>query len=181
MKTIALLMFSLTSFSLQAAELRISSKEPLVVVAPEKWTSMPEKGKDAKFPFETYRIMPPSDRNAILLISVLDKDKHVFGESKFLQKLLRGDCTTYVNSPHELQAVEIKELKLKSGIGFYANFVDPSMVGKPVRPGSYKVATPIILSLESKYLIKITLLCDEINSIDYRELMKIVHSIKLQH
>jgi len=115
------------------------------------------------------------------LVSIFDKDKQEFADPQFLKKLLRGDSRPYVSSPDDLSKVKFKELKIDGGLGFYANFVDPDLVGKPVERGSYKTATPIILSLGSKYLIKLTILCDEINGADYRDAIKIVESIRIKN
>lgn len=133
-----------------AAELHVSSQEPIVVTAPDDWTAKKEKPPSDKLPFETYRIEPPAGRNAVCLISILDKDHQQFAEADFLKKLLRGDSRPYVSSPDELPKLEPKELKLKEGLGFYVNFVDPDLVGKPTKKGSYKTATPVIISLGSK-------------------------------
>jgi len=48
--------------------------------------------------------------------------------------------------------------EVSGGLGFYANFVDPDLVGKPVKKGEYKTATAGLVSLYTKYLIKITVL-----------------------
>ena len=97
-----------------------------------------------------------------------------------VKKILRGDSRPYVTSPDDLPKLELKEVKINGGLGFYANFVDPDLVGKPVEKGNYKTATPVILSLGSKYLIKVTVLCDEINGADYRDALKIVESIRVK-
>src|SRR4030095_15568149 len=106
------------------AELRPSSKEPVVISAPDQWKATKDKAPGATFPFETYRIEPPTNRNAVCLISIYDKDKPEFADTQFLKKLLRGDCRLYLGSPNELSKVEVKELKLDGGVAFYANFVD---------------------------------------------------------
>jgi hypothetical protein len=49
-----------------------------------------------------------------------------------------------------------------------------------VKPGSYKTATPVLLSLGTKYLLKATILCDEIDGADYREIVKVVESIRIK-
>jgi len=165
---------------INGAELRTSSKEPVVVSAPEQWKALKDKTPSAAFPFETYRIEPPTNRNAVCLISIYDKDKPEFSDAEFLKKLLKGDCRPYVGSPNELSKVEAKELKLDGGLAFYANFVDPDLVGKPVVRGSYKTVTPMIVSISSKYLIKITILCDQIDGSDYRDVIAIVKTIKVK-
>jgi hypothetical protein len=53
-------------------------------------------------------------------------------------------------------------------------------VGKPVVRGSYKTATPIIVGVSSKYLIKITLLCDEIDGADYRDAITVIKSLTIK-
>jgi hypothetical protein len=119
-------------------------------------------------------------RNAVCLISILDKDKAEFADPQFLKKILRGDSRPYVSSPDELAKLDLKELRIDGGLGFYVNFADPEMVGKPVKRGSYKTATPILLSIGSRYLIKVTIPCDEINGTDYQEAIKIVESIRIK-
>jgi hypothetical protein len=114
------------------------------------------------------------------LISIYDKDKQKFTDPQFLKTMLRGDSRPYANSPDDLSKIELKEVKINGGLGFYANFVDPDLVGKPVKEGSYKTATPMILSLGSKYLVKVTVLCDEIDGADYRDVIKIVESIGIK-
>jgi hypothetical protein len=179
--TIALLLAFFAQAEPKTIELHVSAKDPVFVAAPEKWEAAKEKGPPGiPFPFETYQVTPPEGRNAVCLISILDKDREQFTDADFLKKILRGDCRPYVSTPAELPKMELKSLKLKDGTGFYANFVDPDLVGKPVEKGKYKTATPVILSFGSKYLIKATILCDEIDGTDYREAMKIVRSIRIK-
>ena len=164
----------------RAGDLSVSAKEPVIVVAPDQWKSTKDKSPSGSFPFETYRVVPSINRNAVCLISIFDKDKQEFADPQFLKKILRADSRPYVDSSDELAKLELKEMKINGGLGFYANFVDPDLVGKPVKQGSYKSVTPILLSLGSKYLIKVTVLCDEINGADYRDIIKIVESIGIK-
>src|SRR6266404_53710 len=126
-------------------ELRVSSKEPVIVVTGDQWRSTKDKSPANSFPFETYRVAPPVGRNAVCLISILDKEKPEFTDPQFLKKILRGDSRPYVSSAADLSKVELKEIKINGGLGYYANFVDPDLVDKPVKQGSYKTATPVIL------------------------------------
>jgi hypothetical protein len=134
MKTpLTLLLFFFIHALASADELRVSAKQPLVVVAPDQWTSKQEKSPTATFPAETYRIAPPVGRHVVCLISILDKDKAEFADPQFLKTISRGDCRPCVSSPDELAKLDLKELKTDGGLGFYANFVDPDMAGKPVK------------------------------------------------
>jgi len=179
-KTTSLLLILLAYEFARAGDLPVSAKEPVLVVAPDQWQSKKTTAPSSSYPFETFRVTPPTNRNAVCLISIFDKNRPEFSNAQFLKTLLRADSRPYVGSPDELSKLELKKMKINGGLGFYANFVDPDLVGKPVRKGSYKTATPVILSLGSKYLIKVTVLCDEINGADYRDLIEIVESIRIK-
>jgi hypothetical protein len=179
-RTISLLLAVFTCALAHAGDLAVSTREPLVVVAPDQWRSAREGSPNGAFPFETYRVEPSTNRNAVCLVSVIAKDKQEFADAELLKKIIRASSRPYVASPDELPKVEIKEAKISGGLEFYANFVDPDLAGKPVKQGSYKTATPIILSLGTKYLVKITVLCDEIDGADYKDAMKIVESIRIK-
>jgi hypothetical protein len=179
-RTISLVAIFLASAFANADELHVSSAEPVFVVAPAQWELGKDQAPTDTFPFETYHIAAPAGRNAMCLISIYAKDKPESADAEFLKKLLRGDSQPYLSSPGDAAKVEIKELKIKEGLGYYANFTDPDLVGKPVEKGNYKTATPIILSLGSKYLIKVTVLCDDLSGTDYQEAIKIVQSIKIK-
>ena len=179
-RTTSLIALFLSCISLRADDLRVSTMEPLVAVTTNKWQSAPDRQPGGAFPFETYRIVPPGSRNAACLVSILDKNRKEFGNPDVLKKILRGDCLPYVNSPDELSKIDLKEMKINGGLGFIVNFVDPDLVGKPVIKGSYKTGTPVIFSLGSNYLFKVTILCDEIDGADYRDAIAIVQSIKVK-
>ncbi len=178
-RTLLLLLFLACGLA-NAAELRVSSKEPVVVTTPDQWTSVKDTSQGGAFPFETYRVEPPTNRNAVCLVTIYDKDRQAFADPQFLKGLLRGDSRPYLGPTDDPAKIEVKELKIKGGLAFYANFVDPDLVGKPVQKGSYKTATPIIVGVGSKYLIKVTVLCDDINGADYRDAIKIVESIRIK-
>jgi hypothetical protein len=179
-KTIALLSILMASAFAHADELHISAVEPVFVVAPDHWQAAKDRPPVSSFPFETYRITPPSGRNAQLLISIFDKNRLEFADPQFQKKLLRANCLPYVNSPDDLFKIQIKELNIKAGLGYYANFVDPDLVGKPVEKDNFKTSTPVILNLGTNYLVKVTILCDQINGADYRDAINIVESIKIK-
>ena len=180
MKITCLLAILFVAGIVNGAELLVSSKEPIVVLAPDLWKATKGRSPSGGFPFETYRFEPSTNRNTGFMISVYDKNKPEFADPEFLKKLVRGDSRPYVSSPDELTKIEIKELKIEGGLGFYANFIDPDLVGKPVVKGQFKTATPIIVSVSSKYLVKITLLCDEIDGADYRDAMAVIKSLKVK-
>jgi hypothetical protein len=179
-KAVTLLtVFCLTGFA-TADDLRVSSTEQVVVTAPDQWKSEKDKSPTDALAVETYRVAPKGDRNVILMISILKGEQQKTSDPEALKILFRLGCRPYVASAADLPKVELKELKIDGGRGYYANFTDPDLVGKPVKKGSYKTATPMVLSLSSKYLITVTLLCDDLNGNDYKDAFKIAESIRIK-
>ena len=168
------------AFFLHAGELAVSSKEAIVVAAPDGWTAGVDAAPTRSFPFETYHVQPPAGRNANCLVTLYDKDKLAYADPTFLKKWLQRECLPYVKSMDDLPKVETKDLKITGSQAFYANFVDPDLVGKPVTKGEYKTATVVMISLEGKYLIKISIYCDDLNGADYQDAIKIAQSIALK-
>jgi len=180
MKKILILSILLVSAFVYADELHVSTANPVFVVAPDQWKVAKYNPPDNPSPLEAYQISPPSGRNAAILFSIFDKSKPEFADPEFLKKVLRGTFLVYVSSPADADKVEIKALNIKSGLGFYANFIDPDLVGKPVEIGNYKTSTSAVVSLGSKYMVVITVLCDQINGADYRDAINIIETIKIK-
>jgi hypothetical protein len=176
-KLVCLVTLLLAAAAAKTAELKISTTEPVVVSAPADW-QLTKLKPPTPVPFETYKISPPDARNAACLITLLDTKRQEFADPDFLKMLLKADSRPYVNSATELKNIKIKELKISGGMAFHANFIDPDLVGKPIKKGDYKTATSIMISLGTKYLIKVTVLCDDLDGTDYREALKIVQSLK---
>src|SRR6266487_4617783 len=108
-KITSLLLIAFVCGFARAGDLAVSAKEPVIVLAPDQWKSTRDKSPSSSFPFETYRAAPPTNRNAVCLISIFDKDKQEFADPQFLKKILRADSRPYVGSPDELSKLEPKE------------------------------------------------------------------------
>src|SRR5262245_23648175 len=135
-KTIFALTVLFTPGLAHAVELSVSSNEPIVVEASDGWTSGKDRPPSQSFPIETYRVVPQGDRNAVCLISIYDKDKQHYLDPEFLKTLLRSESRPYVSEPDGLSKLEIKEIDNGEVKGYFHNFVDPDLVGKPVKQGS---------------------------------------------
>lgn len=174
-----LLLLVLTVAPLFGTELKVAPSDPLVVTAAPGWTGAQEAPRPG-FPFSTLRITPPNGRNAMCLITLMDRNRVEFKDAELLKTLLRGDSRPYLGHSQAWSTVQVKSLKLRGGIGFYVNFTDPDLVGKPVKKGSYKTASPVFFSLGSDYLLKATILCDDFSSADYSEALAMIESIRTQ-
>ncbi|HEY5550646.1 MAG TPA: hypothetical protein VIK52_02070 [Opitutaceae bacterium] len=163
-----------------AASHRISSTEPLFVSLPAGWAAGEDAPPGPAFPFETRRFAPEGDRNAVCLISLLAKDRADLTNREALDFLLRNDSRPYWEPGQRASDIEVKELPFPGGLVLFANFTDQSLVGKPPVRGDYKTATSVLVSIGTGYLIKITILCDDLAGRDYAEALEIVKSIRIR-
>ena len=176
-----LVAFCIALTSSRAAVLRISSDEPVLVTAPAGWTATKHKSATRDFPFESFRIAPAGDVNAVCLVSIIGKNDERFNDKELLQKAVKLNSRPFVNSAKEIESVELHELKINEGAGYYADFVDPELVGKPIKKGNFKVATPVVVNLGKKYLIKLTILTDQVDGPEHKELLKVVQTLRVMH
>lgn len=176
-----LIAFCISITSSRAAVLRISSVDPVLVTAPAGWTVTKFKPATRDFPFESFRIAPAGNANAVCLVSIVGKNDERFDDKEALQTAVKLNSRPFVRSEKQLENIELHELKIHGGAGYYADFVDPDLVDKPTKKGSYKVATPVMVNLGKKYLIKLTILTDEVNGPEYKELIKIVQTLRVMN
>ena len=154
-------------------------KEPIIFNIPENWKSA--KGRIPEIPWaQAYILNSPAARNAKCSISIEYSEMNSAETDKSLKKFLSDDCKPYLSTPNSLSQIEFNEIKLKEGSGLYMNFIDPDMIGKPVKIGDYKTVTPLVSSMGSKYLVRATMFCDDINGEDYRQIMKMFKTMSLK-
>lgn len=162
----------------RTAELQVDPDAPIHVTLPAGWSKNDEPHGPPVVRFHTIRFFAGGNRNAEVLISVLDKDRSDRVDEKRLKEVLKADCLPYVTSARELNGIKPKSLPLAaSGTAYYANFTDSNLIGKPTRKEVFKTATVMIIALGTKYVLKATILCDEFDGVDYREAMAIVTSL----
>lgn len=127
-------------------------------------------------PFPILRYVPADGRNAAILLSLLPAN--VQGrEVTDLASLKRFNLMAsrpYLPSPDAKPAPT--ELDVPNGIGVYLTNQDPALVGKPVPPNEYRIATTATVLIDGQYLIHATLFYDELDSAEFKEALKILLS-----
>lgn len=127
-------------------------------------------------PYPVLKFAPSDGRNAAILLSLLPADVPGY-EVNNLDALTRFNLMAarpYLPSPEAKPPAT--ELKVYGGIGAYITNEDPALVGKPVPPNEYRIATTASVLLEGKYLIHCTIFYDEADSADFKEALKILLS-----
>lgn len=149
----------------------------LEVTAAPGWKSVePLDPGQSSPPFPVLKYVPADGHNAALLLSLLPANVpgHEVTDLASLKRFNRLASSAYLPDPKAAPAPT--ELKVLGGIGVYLNCEDPALVGKPVPPNEYRIATTATVLLDGQYLIHATLFYDELDSADFREGMKIILS-----
>jgi hypothetical protein len=67
---------------------------------------------------------------------------------------------------------------LTSGFGFYCNFTDPHLVGKPPEPGNYKVASIGKIKLAPDTLVDVSIMADGFRDEPYQQLLGAIEGME---
>jgi hypothetical protein len=145
-------------------------------VTPAKgWVQVPARGPgDPPVEFPTLRYVPKDGRNAAVLLTLMPANLTKATDLASLKAFLLRASEPMLPSPDFVP--EVHELALAGGIGVYASFVDPSLVGKPPEAGNYKVATPVEVLLRNGATIHSTVFTDDAPGTDMSEALSIIQS-----
>ena len=87
-------------------------------------------------------------------------------------------------APFAAQSVEGKsvarEFNLTSGFGYYCNFTDPELRGKPVKPGDYKVATAGKIKLSPTVLLEVFIGAEGFRDEAYQQLLGAIEGMEFR-
>lgn len=127
-------------------------------------------------PFPVLKYVPVDGHNAAVLLSLLPANVpgHEVTDVASLKRFNLLASTPYLPGPDAKPV--INDLKVPGGIGAYITNEDPALVGKPVPPNEYRIATTATVLLDGQYLIHATLFYDELDSADFKDGLKILLS-----
>jgi hypothetical protein len=126
-------------------------------------------------PLPTVRYDPADGRNASVLITLLPGAMTKVNDLASLKTLFALLSRPYLQSPDT--SVVPTELTLPGGMAVYKTFVDPDLVGKPVKKYDYKSATPVAVLITGTGVLHMTIYTDSVDASDFAEAMKIVQSV----
>lgn len=145
-----------------------------------EWKSVePGNPGEAPAPFPTRRYIPRNGRNATVLLTVLPNDITGFAITDLpsLKRFNLLSAQPYLPNPEAVPPV--LELEIPNGIAVTITCEDPALVGKPVPPGEYRIATTASVLLGRKWVIHCTVYYDEKDSPELKEALDILRSATL--
>jgi hypothetical protein len=147
------------------------------ITAPAGWKSVaPLEPGQPQPPFPILRYVPTDGRNASVLLTLLPATVpgHEVTDLASLKRFNLMASRPYLPSPDATPTAT--ELTVPGGIGVYLTNEDPALVGKPVPPNEYRIATTATVLIDGQYLIHATVFYDEHGSADFKEGLKILLS-----
>ena len=122
-------------------------------------------------------VTPKGDANASCSLTI------TFPEEDRLDTKKRLSLRVEINGePIAAQSVEGKaiarEFSLQSGYGFYCNFTDPDLIGKPPEKGNFKQMSVGLIHLAPDVLIDVGISADGVNSEPYQQLLGMIEGME---
>jgi len=130
--------------------------------------------------FPTLRFVPKDGRNAAIIMTLLPSDAPGFTVTNHasLERFNLLSAQPYIANHDEPPAPNVVEIA--NGIGVSVTNEDPLLIGKPVPPNEYRIATSVSVLLDRKYLIYCTIFYDEKDSVDLHEALEILLSARIK-
>jgi hypothetical protein len=120
---------------------------------------------------------PADGRNASVLLTLIPSQMSGVKDKASLKAFFLRAVSPMLPSPDFVP--EMTEFQVDDGIGIYASFVDPSLVGKPVEKGNFKVATSVDFLLSNGFTVHATVFTDDLTSAAFTEGMAIAKSLRI--
>jgi hypothetical protein len=130
--------------------------------------------------YPTLRFAPKNGRNAAIILTLLPNDAPGFTVTNHasLERFNLISARPYIANPDDPPAPSVVEIN--NGIGVSLTNEDPALIGKPVPPNEYRIATSVSVLLDRKYLIHCTIFYDEKDSAELHEGLDILLSATLK-
>lgn len=122
-------------------------------------------------------VAPKGDLNASCALTITFPEQDRYDTKKRLS--LRVEVNGQPLAERSVEGKSIaKEFSLQTGFGFYCNFTDPDLVGKPPERGNFKTLSIGLIRLAPDVLIEVTISADGFNSEPYQQLLGMIEGME---
>lgn len=176
MKTIfALLLLTAGPLCAQSESLDLDSHGRLTIYLTDAWKFDVSDFGDRRI----VTISPKGDANASCTLTVTFPETDRYDTKARLRMRVEIDGEKIASSSVEGKAVA-KEFTLRSCFGFYCNFTDPDLVGKPPEKGNYKVISAGMIRAAPDVLIEVGISADDFRGNAYQDLLGAVEGMDFE-
>lgn len=175
-KLLVLLLLSVVFVRAQSDTINLGSHGKLTIYLPDSW-----KVNVSEFGEKRIITIEPKDENvnAGMTMTFDFPERDLFSEKRKLKLKVEAACQPYIEHSVEEKAAA-QEFRLRSGTGFYCNFTDPDLIGKPPEKGNYKTISVGIIRLAPDVTMDIGINADGFKSRQYQDLLGAVEGMEYE-
>ena len=172
-------LFYVAAICSRADEFRLAGHGTLSLDVPQGWNvkSRPAQGADGSEIGQAFSFQPDDARNAKCLLTFMYVQKTP--DKIELRKHVLAMSERFVSGSVEKKQA-LSEFSLKNGYGAYCVFTDASLIGKPTKPGDYKVMAAGQVQPGEGVLGVASLFADDKDGKDFQAMLQIINSLKLR-
>lgn len=172
-KLFALLLLAATVLHAQSGSIDLGAHGKLALYIDDAWKIDVADYGDRQL----VTVSPKGDINASCAITITFPEADRLETKSRLKQRAEIDATKYADGSVEGKAVG-REFTLASGYGFYCNFTDPALVGKPPVKGDYKTMTVGLIHLAADVLVEVAISADGFKSEPYQRLLGMIEGME---
>lgn len=120
---------------------------------------------------------PRSGAAAVLQLTLIELPAGKSIQAAEVQDQLRQSVRPVISDSVE-KAFGPQPITLRQGTGWYAQFTDPALVGKPPVPGNFKVMRSALLALDTHSIVVATMQFDDPNRPEAAAMLSLVASMR---
>lgn len=175
-KLIALLLITVACACAQVETIDLGPRGSLRLYLPGEWkTDLSTLGREI-----TLSIRPAKESvNASCTVAVSFPEMDRFDTKSRLKLQVEADGAGFAPQSVEGRAVA-REFNVTTGFGFYCNFTDAMLRGKPSKPGDFKVVSAGRIRLAPQILVDVFIGADGFRDESYQQLLGAIEGMEFK-
>lgn len=172
-KFLALLLLTAASLSAQVEKLDLGSHGRVNLYHDGSWKFDTADYGDRQI----ITVAPKGEANASLSLTITFPETDRLDTKRRLSQ--RAEINGQPLADHSVEGKSTaKEFSLQVGYGFYCNFTDPELIGKPPEKGNFKTISVGLIHLAADVLIEVSISADGFNSEPYQQLLGMIEGME---
>ena len=174
-KSLSLLVFACAALLAHAevATLQLGARGKLTLYFPDGWTATSTDMAGQ----QTLTVSSTRDANASCSLQITAPEEDRLDTKARLKTRVEIEATPIAQGSVEGKAVA-REFTLSAGYGFFCNFTDPALRGKPSQKGNYKVMSVGKIRLAPDVMVDVQIMADGFRDSAYNELLGAIEGME---
>jgi len=174
-KILVLLLLTACCLRAQSEKIDLGSRGQLTLYVPETLKVSTSDFGDRHI----VTIEPAGEGNASCTLTITFPETDRFDTKARLAMQVEVSGAKFAEQSVEGKA-RAKEFSLTTGYGFYCNFTDPELVGKPPQKGNFKTISAGLIRLAPDVLIEVGISADGFASEPYQQMLGMIEGMEFK-